>query len=103
MKPRYLTKSRFKLAVECPTKLFYTSKKGYRDLKQEDSFLQALADGGFQVGEFAKYLFPNGIAIESKDNSEAEALTTASLSQPFASMIYSLGWMFLLSDKIALS
>ncbi len=50
MKPRHLTKSRFKLAVECPTKLFYTSKKNYRDLKQEDSFLQALADGGFQVG-----------------------------------------------------
>jgi hypothetical protein len=24
--PRYLTKSRFKLALECPTKLFYTGK-----------------------------------------------------------------------------
>ena len=31
-KPRYLTKSRFKLAVQCPTKLFYTGKKDtYRD------------------------------------------------------------------------
>ena len=79
MKPRYLTKSRFKLAVECPTKLFYTSKKDYRDLKQEDSFLQALADGGFQVGEFAKYLFPTGILIESKDNAEAEATTLSYL------------------------
>ena len=81
MKPRYLTKSRFKLAVECPTKLFYTSKKNYRDLKQEDSFLQALADGGFQVGEFAKYLFPNGILIDSKDNAEAEAETLAYLAK----------------------
>ena len=81
MKPRYLTKSRFKLAVECPTKLFYTSKKGYRDLKQEDSFLQALADGGFQVGEFAKYLFPTGILIESKDNAEAEAKSLAYLAE----------------------
>lgn len=81
MKPRYLTKSRFKLAVECPTKLFYTSKKDYRDLKQEDSFLQALADGGFQVGEFAKYLFPAGILIESKDNAEAEAITLAYLAE----------------------
>jgi len=24
---RYLTKSRFKLAVDCPTKLFYTGKE----------------------------------------------------------------------------
>ncbi|MBT8579725.1 DUF2779 domain-containing protein [Polynucleobacter paneuropaeus] len=81
MKPRYLTKSRFKLAVECPTKLFYTNKKNYRDLKQEDSFLQALADGGFQVGEFAKYLFPTGILIESKDNAEAEAATSALMAK----------------------
>ena len=81
MKPRYLTKSRFKLAVECPTKLFYTGKKSYRDLKQEDSFLQALADGGFQVGEFAKYLFPTGITIESKDNAEAEATTLSYLAK----------------------
>ena len=30
--PRYLTKTRFKLAVQCPTKLFYTGKKDtYRD------------------------------------------------------------------------
>ena len=43
---RYLTKSRFKLAVECPTKLFYTGKpKIYRDTKQADSFLQMLVEG----------------------------------------------------------
>jgi hypothetical protein len=48
--PRYLTKSRFKLALECPTKLFYTGKTDlYPYAKQEDEFLQALADGGFQV------------------------------------------------------
>jgi len=81
MKPRYLTKSRFKLAIECPTKLFYTGKKSYRDLKQEDSFLQALADGGFQIGEFAKYLYPTGILIQSKDNTEAEATTLSYLEK----------------------
>jgi hypothetical protein len=44
---RYLTKSRFKLAVECPTKLFYTGKPTiYRDTKQEGRFLQMLAEGG---------------------------------------------------------
>ena len=48
-KPRYLTKSRFKMALECPTKLFYTAKKNYANQKMDDPFLLALADGGFQM------------------------------------------------------
>lgn len=69
--PRYLTKSRFKLAVECPTKLFYTGKTGtYPDRKREDEFLQALADGGFQVGELAKLMFPGGIEITASTHDE---------------------------------
>jgi len=32
-KPRYLTKSRFKLALECETKLLYTGKPEYPDKK----------------------------------------------------------------------
>ncbi len=48
MTSRYLTKTRFKLAVQCPTKLFYTGKKDtYRDTLQEDSFLAMLAEGGY--------------------------------------------------------
>ena len=70
-KPRYLTKSRFKLALECPTKLFYTGKTDlYPDTKQEDEFLQALADGGFQVGELAKLMFPGGIEIKSRTHED---------------------------------
>jgi len=42
------------LATECPTKLFYTGKPEYADQSQDDSFLMALAEGGFQVGELAK-------------------------------------------------
>ena len=78
---RYLTKSRFKLAVECPTKLFYTGKENeYRNLKQEDTFLQALADGGFQVGKMATLLYPDGIEITGRSNTEAERETAALLS-----------------------
>lgn len=74
--PRYLTKSRFKLAAECPTKLFYTGKdKVYLNLKQEDSFLAMLAEGGYQVGELAKLYYPGGIEIESPNHADAEALT----------------------------
>ena len=81
--PRYLTKSRFKLAVECPTKLFYSGKeKLYRNIKNEDSFLQALADGGFQVGKLAQLLWPSGYEIASKNHEEAEQETQKHLSLP---------------------
>ena len=55
MSKRYLTKSRFKLAIECPTKLYYTGKKEYANNILDNPFLEALAEGGFQVGELAKY------------------------------------------------
>ena len=78
---RYLTKSRFKLAVECPTKLYYTGKHTeYRNLKQEDTFLQALADGGFQVGKMATMLYPKGIEVTARTNDQAEAETARLLS-----------------------
>lgn len=41
---RYLTKSRFKLAVECPTKLFYTGKPEYANVNNEDAFLAMLVE-----------------------------------------------------------
>ena len=79
---RYLTKSRFKLAAECPTKLFYAGKPQlYRNLKQEDSFLAMLADGGYQVGELAKCFYPTGVEISSPNNEDAEAQTLEWLKQ----------------------
>ena len=35
MQPRYLTKSKFKLATECPTKLYYAGKKEYIELDRK--------------------------------------------------------------------
>jgi hypothetical protein len=60
---RYLTKSRFKLALECPTKLFYTGKPEYRDNSVDDSFLAALAEGGYQVGALACLHYPGGVLV----------------------------------------
>ena len=72
IKPRYLTKTRFKLGMECPTKLFYTGKeKVYANQNLEDSFLASLAEGGFQVGELAKSYFPGGYEIETLDYDKA--------------------------------
>lgn len=36
-----LTKSRFKLALSCPTKLFYNDSPDYENQKTEDKFLEA--------------------------------------------------------------
>jgi hypothetical protein len=81
-KPRYLTKSRFKLSVECPRKLFYTGKKDiYQDTMAEDAFLEMLAEGGYQVGALAKLRYPEGIDIRETDHAAAEAVTTKLLAR----------------------
>lgn len=80
-KKRYLTKSRFKLAVECPTKLYYTGKTEYANQSLDDSFLAALADGGFQVGELAKLYYPGGVDITTLDHGLALEQTNALLEQ----------------------
>ena len=64
--PRYLTKSRYKLGLNCPTKLYYTGKPEYPDKTENDEFLAALAEGGYQVGELAKCYFPNGVDIKER-------------------------------------
>ena len=52
---RYLTKSRFRLGIDCPSKLYYTKKeKLYANTKNLDTFMKALASGGFQVEELAR-------------------------------------------------
>ena len=73
---RYLTKSRFKLALECPTKLYYTGKGEYANTKSDNEFLAMLADGGFQVGELAKLKYPDGVEISTKQVDQAIAQTT---------------------------
>lgn len=75
MNYRYLTKSRFITAINCPTKLFYLGKKEYRNINNEDSFLASLAQGGYQVGALAKFLFKNGIEIVDKSHEASIKIT----------------------------
>ena len=70
MSSRYLTKSLFKLALECPIKLYHTRKPEFPDAKKDNEFLEALAEGGFQVGALAKLYHPEGIEITGKDHEE---------------------------------
>ena len=50
-----LTKSNYKLARDCPTKLYYKKKK-YPSTKDKDAFLKLLADGGYMVEWIAKLI-----------------------------------------------
>lgn len=85
---KYLSKSRFKEALECLTKLYYTGKKNeYADTQVDNPFLEALAKGGFQVGELAKYYFSDNpvadnITINTLNHEEALAETQRRLAMP---------------------
>ena len=82
MSERLLTKSRFKLALDCPNKLYYTRKKEYANQQLDDPFLQALAQGGFQVEELARLEYPEGVLIEGNDGDyDLLAAQTAELLQ----------------------
>jgi hypothetical protein len=87
-KKRYLTKSRFKMALECPTKLHYAVEaNGFFDKNKNNDFLQALADGGNQVGELAKFKYhPDpigaGVTVETLEYVPAIDQTKAKLLQP---------------------
>lgn len=78
---RYLTKSRFKIGTECPTKLYFTGKPEYGSNKVDNSFLEALAQGGFQVGALAKLYYPEGKEITALNTAEALAQTQELLKQ----------------------
>lgn len=95
MSQRLLTKSRFKIAMVCPNKLFYTKKKEYANTQLEDPFLQALAQGGFQVEELARLEYPGGILIEGNDwNYDLLAVQTEELLQQENVVIFEAAFKF---------
>lgn len=58
MNKKLFTKSAFKQALTCPASLYYYyHDKEYANQMSEDDFLQALADGGNQVGDLAKLYY----------------------------------------------
>lgn len=66
----FLTKTLFKLASGkskgCPTKLYYVNKDIYHNQSVDDSFLDALKEGGFQVGALAKRCIAGGVDLEDR-------------------------------------
>lgn len=65
MKQKTLSKSDFKLARNCPTKLYY-KKNHYPSLNEGNEYMEYLAEGGYAVGKLAQLLHPSGIRIENE-------------------------------------
>jgi len=81
---KVLSKSRFKLGLECPNKLYYTGKTSvFPNKKSSDTFLLALANGGFQVEELARMHYPGGVFIDAEpyEYQKAADLTRDALQQ----------------------
>ncbi len=83
---KHFTKSRFKLALECPSKLYYERHPDiYANQALEDEFLASLAEGGFQVGELAKLYYDimpdSQNNIRTLDTLQAVAITKELLKQ----------------------
>lgn len=80
-----LTKTLFKLAIECPVKVHYARDRRYVNARMDDEFLEALAKGGHQVGALAKLMFragdPEAVEILSRDRNEQLAQTRELLAR----------------------
>lgn len=99
------TKSVFKTALSCPTKLYYARHPElYANSNDEDEFLAALAEGGFQVGELAKLY--EKVEFDLHDISgytEALAETESLLARDnvvIAEAAFGIGNMFVRADII---
>lgn len=87
MTTKYLTKSLFKTARECPTKLYYAARPSeYANQRAIDPFLEALAERGYQVGELAKHYFLDGVEIKAPSLEEKIAETQRLLQQDQATI-----------------
>ncbi|MEO5798328.1 MAG: DUF2779 domain-containing protein [Gemmatimonadales bacterium] len=75
---RTLSKSDFKLAAGCATKLYY-KELGYPQANDGNPYLKLLADGGYMVEQLARRLYPEGIELSYAGNAEENARATAEL------------------------
>jgi len=73
--PHTLSKSDFKLARTCEAKLYYRERR-YPDEKQDDPYLQLLAEGGYMIELLAKQQFPDGITLTYGRDTAANAAET---------------------------
>lgn len=64
-----LSKTDFKVGNDCPTKLYYR-KMNYSSSKEDNEYLEYLAEGGYAVGKMATLYFEEGIRIDNSTGVE---------------------------------
>ena len=96
-----LTKSRYRLGFDCPTKIFYANNpQSYANTNSDNEFLKSLAEGGFQVGELSRKMFP-GELVDTLKREDALAQTAQLLLAPEATIheaAFSYGDFFIRAD-----
>ena len=102
-----LTKSRFALGIECPAKLHYGDRpKEYHSALSDDPFLAGLAEGGYQVGEYAKWMLcddPQADTVEALNKEAALAETRRRLDPVHATIAegaFQFGTLFIRADVV---
>jgi hypothetical protein len=84
-----LSKSDFKVARTCPTKLYYR-KKRYPSNLSDDPYLEFLADGGFMIETLAHLHFPTGREMPFGDGIQDAAFqSSAAFAEPQATLFES--------------
>lgn len=69
MTKELLTKSDFKIAQSCPTKLFYKKNK-YPNINEINEYMRLLSEGGYMVGKMAQLLHEEGIEVHAGPEEE---------------------------------
>lgn len=70
---KVLSKSRFKLGLSCPNKLYFSGDSSYKNKEEDNSFLAALAEGGFQVEALSRLLYSGGYFIDAPHGAYQQA------------------------------
>lgn len=78
MKPPYISKSDFKAAYDCATKLHYR-KARFPTTLDENDYMRFLAEGGFMVELLAKARFPGGHDLVAETDQQAAHQRTLEL------------------------
>jgi len=73
---RTLSKSDYKVARDCATKLYY-KEQGYPNTFGDDEMLALLAEGGFMVEQLAKLRYPEAQVLPTTGSVSAAAAQTA--------------------------
>ena len=80
MEQKLFTKSAFKIAMGCPTRLYYAyDPETYANQDEGNEFLMALARGGFQVGALAKLYCGVDVDLEKLEKYDQPLARTAEL------------------------